>query len=127
MYNSGKVIIGILVFLGVFVSPFLFNFAGGEAHTRPDPKLPVQYEKCVRDVEFMKAYHMDLLNDWRDIVVRKNRRFMLFGGDKIEMSLSRTCMKCHSSKVEFCDECHNYLDVNPYCWDCHVTPEEVKK
>ena len=29
------------------------------------------------------------------------------------MSLTRTCMDCHSNKAEFCDRCHNYLAVRP--------------
>lgn len=127
MYNTGKVLIGIIVFVGIFISPFFLNLTGGEAHIKPDPKLPIQYDKCIYDTEYMKAYHMDLLNDWRDLVVREDIRFMQFEGKKIEMSLSRTCMKCHTSKKDFCDECHNYLDVVPYCWDCHVAPEEVQK
>jgi hypothetical protein len=74
-----------------------------------------------------------MLNDWRDNVVRSDSRFLMkdgknvmVKGEKAEMSLSRTCMKCHTSKANFCDQCHNYLDVKPYCWDCHVAPEEVK-
>jgi hypothetical protein len=35
-------------------------------------------------------------------------------------------MDCHSDKTKFCDQCHNYLSVNPYCWDCHIAPEEKK-
>ena len=127
MYNTGKVLLGIIVFVVIFISPFLLNLTGGESQNKPDPKLPIQYDECIKDTEYMKAYHMDMLNDWRDLVVREDKRFMQFQGKKIEMSLSRTCMKCHTSKKDFCDECHNYLDVVPYCWECHVTPEEVRK
>ena len=38
------------------------------------------------------------------------------------MSLTNTCLGCHSNKAQFCDQCHNYLEVTPYCWDCHVDP-----
>ena len=27
---------------------------------------------------------------------------------------------CHANKAEFCDRCHNYAAVKPYCWDCHI-------
>ena len=27
------------------------------------------------------------------------------------MSLSNTCLDCHSNKAEFCDRCHNYASV----------------
>jgi hypothetical protein len=43
------------------------------------------------------------------------------------MSLSNTCLDCHSNKAEFCDRCHNYASVSPYCWDCHIdNPKENK-
>jgi hypothetical protein len=33
-------------------------------------------------------------------------------------------MDCHSNKSKFCDQCHNYVDVDPFCWDCHIEPKE---
>jgi hypothetical protein len=73
----------------------------------------------------MRPYHMDLLNQWRDAVVRDGDRIYVSStGERFEMSLSNTCMDCHVSKVNFCDSCHNYVGVSPYCWDCHVEPVE---
>ena len=43
---------------------------------------------------------------------------------RYEMSLQNTCMECHTSKKEFCDQCHDYMAVAPFCWDCHVAPKE---
>lgn len=126
MYDTGKVLLGIVVFLALFTAPIWLNVASSQSSVRPDPKLPKGYTECVAEKNYMKAYHMDMLNNWRDLVVRQDIRYMDFQGGKMEMSLSKSCMKCHQSKVDFCDECHNYLDVNPYCWDCHVAPEEVK-
>ena len=37
-------------------------------------------------------------------------------------SLTLECLSCHSNKDKFCDECHEYLKVKPYCWDCHIIP-----
>ena len=48
-------------------------------------------------------------------------------GKEFEMSLSNTCIECHDNKAEFCDRCHNYASVRPYCWDCHIdNPKEMK-
>jgi hypothetical protein len=60
-------------------------------------------------------------------VVREGRRDYVstLSGTTYDMSLSRTCMDCHSNKADFCDRCHDYLAVNPYCWDCHVEPKET--
>jgi len=43
------------------------------------------------------------------------------------MSLQNGCMTCHSNKKKFCDECHNYMAVVPYCWDCHIQPKEKEE
>ena len=77
--------------------------------------------------EYMRTMHMDLLNEWREKVVREGERFTFAAGKKMEMSLSKTCMNCHPNKDQFCDQCHNYLDVKPYCWDCHVDPQILEK
>jgi hypothetical protein len=39
------------------------------------------------------------------------------------MSLEDTCFKCHSNTSQFCDSCHTYAGVQPYCWDCHNESE----
>jgi hypothetical protein len=76
----------------------------------------------------MRAEHMQLLNDWRDEVVREgmHEHTSTLTGEHFSKSLVKTCMKCHESKEKFCDKCHDTLDVNPYCWDCHVAPKEAK-
>jgi hypothetical protein len=77
--------------------------------------------------EYMRDNHMELLNIWREDVVRKgDRTFTTVSGKKFEMSLTKTCIHCHSNKTEFCDQCHNYLGVSPYCWDCHVDPPKLE-
>jgi hypothetical protein len=68
---------------------------------------------------------MELLNSWRDEVVRDGDRiFTSLTGQVFNKSLSNTCMDCHSNKSEFCDACHNYGAITPYCWDCHIEPKE---
>jgi hypothetical protein len=43
------------------------------------------------------------------------------------MSLSNTCLDCHSNYTEFCERCHQYASIEPYCWDCHINnPKENK-
>jgi len=134
MYDSGKVITGVVVFLGVVTLPIWYTFAAGNAGHKPDPKKP--QGQCVEETAYMRAYHMDLLNQWRDQVVRDGERvYTAKDGRKHWMSLSydgeihghqvasKSCMDCHTSKKEFCDECHTYVGVTPYCWDCHVEPK----
>jgi hypothetical protein len=123
MYDAGKISPGIILFLAVFTFPLWSNM--GQAVPPPNPELPKTETACVDPREVMKTSHMQLLNEWRDLVVRDgNRRWVGFNGREHMMSLQNNCMSCHSSKVKFCDQCHNYAGVTPYCWDCHIEPKE---
>lgn len=125
MHDSAKIITGLVIFLVLVTFPFWFSRAAGKADYVPEPELPADQEACVESKDYMRSYHMDLLNQWRDAVVRDGQRIYLSSnGQKFEMSLSGTCMQCHVSKASFCDQCHNYVGVSPYCWDCHVEPVE---
>jgi hypothetical protein len=126
MYDKGKVIIGLLIFLVLVSAPFWYNFSTGRASSVPVLERPARGDECVRDSAYMVHNHMDLLNEWRDDVVRRGDRFETGNdGTKYEKSLTNTCLSCHVSKERFCDRCHNYVGVQPYCWDCHVNPEEL--
>ena len=125
MYDAGKVVAGLVVFLVLVTSPLWYNAVSGAAVTRPQLKLPTDSTQCVESTEYMRASHMDLLNQWRDRVVRQGLREYRsqLTGKTYEMSLSGTCLDCHASKAEFCDACHTYMAVSPYCWSCHVEPK----
>lgn len=126
MHDAGKVIIGLIIFLLLVSSPIWYNLAKGEAGTAPQLEKASFGNECVRDSSYMVAHHMDLLNEWRDIVVRQGDRFETgSNGQVYERSLTNTCLSCHASKERFCDRCHTYMGVQPYCWDCHVVPEEL--
>lgn len=126
MYNGGKVIIGVLVFLALITFPIWYNVANGKAGYTPELERAAHGDNCVRDSAWMVANHMDLLNQWRDEVVRQNNRYET-GPDGVtyEKSLSNTCLDCHQNKDKFCDRCHNYMGVTPYCWECHIVPKEI--
>jgi len=128
MYDGGKIIIGLLIFLFLLSFPVWYNVAKGKATYQPDPKIITSEKQCVAATDYMTTEHMVLLDSWRDDVVRKDHRaYDSEFGKVYEMSLSNTCMDCHSNKSEFCDECHNYMGVDPYCWNCHIAPEEGEK
>ena len=130
MYDGWKVIIGIIIFIGIATFPILYD-TGKASVPPPEPKIDTPEiqkmvdKKCIESKSFMKTEHMVMLNDWRDSVVRDgNRLYIATNGKEYAMSLQNTCMKCHSNKKKFCDECHNYVAVKPYCWDCHIVPKE---
>ncbi|MCF8055492.1 MAG: sulfate reduction electron transfer complex DsrMKJOP subunit DsrJ [Desulfocapsa sp.] len=125
MYNKGTIIPG-LIFFVLFVT-FPVWFQGLKAGDMPKPELPPGGEKqCVMPADYMRANHMQLLNEWRDNVLRDgNREILEINGKKYPKGLQMACMECHSRKEKFCDSCHTYAAVDPYCWDCHLTPNEV--
>src|SRR5512139_478142 len=137
IYNGGPIFLGILVFLAIALFPFYSNM--GKVNAKPEPKTDtpaiIEYEKvngkkeCVEPREFMRAEHMQILNQWRDSVVRDDYRGYksASNGKRWNMSLQNGCMQCHSNKKKFCDECHNYLSVKPFCWDCHIQPAEKEE
>ncbi len=128
MYDAVKVILGLVVLVGAITFPIWHDEVFGGGGDAPEAVIsPTAWatadSSCVHDAEFMKASHMDLLNEWRDRLVRDGER--VYQGDDREfvMSITGTCLGCHDNKVEFCDRCHDYLGVQPYCWECHVVVE----
>ncbi|MBU0515140.1 MAG: sulfate reduction electron transfer complex DsrMKJOP subunit DsrJ [Proteobacteria bacterium] len=135
MYDAKVVIPALLVFLAVAAFPFWF--AGGNPAKMKDPEKPkaklvqkVRADKkvaCIEATAWMRANHMQLLNDWRNLVVRSSKRiYVASDGASYLMSLSNNCLRCHTSKKDFCDRCHNYAGVAPFCWNCHVEPKGAK-
>ena len=99
--------------------------ATGKGRYVPEPKIVTQEKRCVESKQVMRDRHMDLVYSWRDQVVREGRRsYVSSDGRSFEMSLTKTCLKCHTNRAEFCDKAHDYAGVKPYCWDCHVVPKE---
>ncbi len=124
MYDKGKIIPGIIVFVCLLIFPILYN--SGSAGVLPNPEKPKDQKECVKDKQYMRTTHMQLINDWRDEVLREgNREKVVVQGKKYDKSLMNGCMTCHTNKKKFCDECHVYASVYPYCWDCHFVPKET--
>jgi hypothetical protein len=122
MRDRPQIIVGLLIFVGLFTLPIWHGRAANTSTAAPAVKLPVAAKQCVAPVEYMRASHMQLLIDWRRQVVRDNQRqFHAFNGKVYDKSLTRTCLEqCHGNRAEFCDRCHKYAGVSgPYCWDCH--------
>jgi hypothetical protein len=122
MNDKKWIVLGLILFVGLFSFPFWFNV--GKAAPAPEVVLTEKAKaakECVMPTDFMKTEHMQLLDVWRLKVVRDGvSQFVNAEGKEFDMSLSNTCLDCHSNKAEFCDRCHNYASVNPYCWDCHI-------
>lgn len=127
MRDKKLIITGVIIFIIIVTFPFWYN--RGKAAPQPELELTAKAKAakvCVRSTDFMKAEHMQLLDLWREAVVRQGDRIYVSpDGKEYSMSLTSTCLDCHSNKANFCDRCHNYASVRPYCWNCHIdNPKE---
>ncbi len=153
MYKGGKIIASLIIFVAFLSFPFFYNM--GKANAGPDIDLNTPAiqalapadQQCVESPEFMKANHMQLLNQWREAAVRDGQSVYINSqGKSFEISLQDTCLKCHSTEAEkaaqtgvannpatknvspqFCASCHDYSAVKPLCWNCHFEPKEATK
>ena len=128
--NDKKLIIaGKVIFFALFTFPLWFNL--GKAAPAPELVLTEKAKAakdCVMPTEYMRGNHMQVLDLWRHQVVRNGERiFVNADGKEFNMSLSNSCLDCHSNKADFCDKCHNYASVTPYCWDCHIDNPKGEK
>ena len=99
------------------------------------------YTGCVEERDFMTRNHMNILKDWREVVVRDAEKSrVVINGEYYDRSLTKCCMKCHTSREKFCADCHEYANVfalrslqlsrttqqaqrGVRCWNCHVEPK----
>ena len=130
MYDGGKIITGLLIGSGLVSFPFWYNpgKAGSPHELKIDTPaiLQMKEKKCIEPAPYMRANHMELIDSWRKSVVRDGSRlYVASDGKKYRMSLSNTCLNCHSNKDKFCDRCHSYTGASPACWSCHVVPREM--
>jgi hypothetical protein len=126
---AGRTLLAVILLL-VILAPIGYSVftrvtaKGAESPERPDSK----YTECIRDIEYMRFHHWELLKGLREKVVRDGIRGDLVdvetisGGEKktikVEQSLDG-CWLCHQSKARFCDRCHDAATVRPDCFRCH--------
>ena len=134
MYKGHRIIIFLVVFLCIVMTPLLMS--QGRAAPAPTPSLDTPaitglaaiegQASCVEPAEYMRAEHMQLLNTWRTDSVRFGATIYTSStGVAYEISLKDSCLHCHSNRTQFCDSCHTYAAVDLNCWNCHLTGEEA--
>ncbi len=122
--SKGLITTGLVIFIVAATFPIWFTATIGNSESRPLPEPPADETECVEAKEYMTGNHMQLLDEWRDDVVRGEQRFYTSkNGKSFEMSLTETCLKCHVDRDKFCNRCHDYANIDPNCWECHVDPK----
>ena len=126
MYDAKYVIVGLALFVGIFIGAAVYAISTQAASRTPQLVLPKNEGQCVEATDWMRANHPQLLVEWREDVVRGANRIYIsrLSGKQFETSLTNTCLSCHENKQEFCDSCHTFAGVSPNCWDCHNAPQE---
>jgi len=127
MYDTGKIIPGLAVFVGLVTSPFWWNPLFGSGAAAPKLEKPALAKKCVEETSYMRSSHMQLLLQWRETTVRDGVRTYASADGPVKKSLTNTCLACHGKREVFCDRCHAYVDVKPFCWDCHLDAPDKEK
>ena len=114
--KNPRVLIPILIILApLLYSAFGFVFGQDARDSLPFVEVPTdKFESCVRDTEYMRYRHMELLREIRIKVVRD--------GIRDEMGLD-VCKGCHENRKEFCNKCHFAANVVLDCFSCHYYPE----
>ena len=127
MHDAGKVLAGLVVFLAIATSPMWYFAVSGAEAKAPELNIAAESKQCLAPTPYMRAFHMDMLNDWRDEAVRtSDTTYVGLDGKTYEKSLAGTCLgDCHANKDQFCDRCHEYVGAEPFCWDCHGSPNDA--
>ena len=140
MYDGWKIILGLIIGLGLFLSPVLYNL--GTDAKAPVPELTEKAKaagQCVAPKAYMTAWHMQLLDNWRHEVVRdadryfntnedlwwdysldyrlleKWRRYTTAGGDF--QGAGQPGKVYYKSLQVTCMECHS--NKSKFCDECH--------
>ena len=143
-YDEKKIFGGLAIFVALVALPVVWNLALGKPGKRPvlqkaadsqpvgsalKQALTGRKDCLMSSAVDMRGEHTDLLNTWRNEYVREGKvlhkgKFSSWpgSGKPVLKSLSKTCLGCHADRTKFCDRCHDYAGVKPYCWDCHVLP-----
>ena len=113
--------IWVAAFVVIILAPFAYSLvrpvvARGSAPGDVFIELPDEGE-CVRDTEYMRFHHMDLLRETREDVIRK--------GVRGEITLSG-CRDCHTYRGQFCNKCHEAVTLSVDCFGCHYYPESAE-
>ncbi|ADB58776.1 sulfate reduction electron transfer complex DsrMKJOP subunit DsrJ [Archaeoglobus profundus] len=120
MYHKGYVVLGIILFLALLATPYWVSAGAIKYEDVREELSPSKGTACIYSKEWMAQYHMELLNEWRELAVRDGVRTYTTPNGVFNVSLTE-CWQCHDYEG-FCAKCHDFMEVRPVCWDCHYNP-----
>ena len=115
--NTSIILVTVLALIILFplgYSIVSYVFAQVNQSAEPFLEMPDEkYRDCVKETEYMRFHHWELLRGIREEVVRYGKRG--------EIHLNK-CRDCHTSRERFCNQCHNAVSLYPDCFGCHYYP-----
>ena len=135
MYDSGKIIPGLLIFILMITLPIWYNNLIGDAGAVPpatNNKIAESHEafetmlqsmgisfpngaQHALTTEEMRSTHMNMLQDIHAVAMKQG-----YTPEKDGKKETMKCLMCHGTKEGFCDSCHVHAGVTiPDCWTCH--------
>jgi len=121
--NKGNNLVIVIIVIVLILIPLGYSIVGyvfaRDDDTKPFLQMPDEkYTECVRDTEYMRYHHWELLRGIREEIVRYGKRG--------EINLNK-CRECHTSRENFCNACHNAVSLKPDCFGCHYYPEHEEE
>lgn len=117
---GGKVAAAAVVILLLPLAYSVVWFALSLGATGAEPFLAspdtAQGDRCIIRSAYQlnpRFHHMVLLKQLRNEAVREGIRGEVGFG---------TCQQCHTSKEQFCNQCHRAVNLNVDCYRCHYYP-----
>ena len=127
MYDSGKIIPGLLIFILLITFPIWYNNIFCNAEEMQPVSNNELSEAMFQGITFpngaqhalttgeMRSTHMNMLRDIHAVAMKQG-----YTPEKDGKKPTMQCMMCHGSKEDFCDKCHVSAAVTtPDCWTCH--------
>jgi cytochrome c1 len=125
MYDSGKIIPGLLIFVLLITFPIWYNNLSNakpvESPAPPDKAMLTGFTfangKEHPSAAEMRAKHMEVLQSFHAAADPAK----MAAAQKGEKMQTMSCVMCHGSKEQFCDSCHANISEKkvPDCWNCH--------
>jgi hypothetical protein len=118
--RAGLAVLGVVWALGAQTV-----LAGGLGSYVTEGSKAAGLDACVEPTEYMRRYHMELIEHQRDATVH--------GGIRSTKHSLADCVACHVSttaqgevrpiqeKEQFCGACHAFAAVTMNCFGCHAS------
>jgi predicted CXXCH cytochrome family protein len=126
--RGARIVVLVIMLTGMSCLPSVMY--ADEATNALLPVIPMgQGESCVKDTDFMRRNHMELLKHQRDETTLR--------GVREEQYSLKECLNCHAvygpdatavtsaDPRHFCRSCHDYAAVSIDCFQCHASRPEI--